>query len=54
MRSRKLETGVDKGDMREKKKKTVKYEHEIVILLTFKFFLKKKTFELEDISRLLF
>ena len=42
VRSGKLETGVDKGDMRERRKKTVKHEHEIVILLTFKFFLKKK------------
>jgi hypothetical protein len=40
--SEKLESGVDKRDMREKKgrlkkkkKKTVKHEHEIVILLTF-------------------
>jgi hypothetical protein len=41
VRSGKLETGVDKGDMREKKT-TVKHEHEIMILLTFKFFLKKK------------
>jgi hypothetical protein len=46
----KLESGVDKGDVREKKKKKkkktiVKYECGIVIILTFKF---------EQISRLLF
>jgi hypothetical protein len=50
----KLESGVDKGDVREKKKgdlknkekKTiVKHEHGIVIILTFEF---------EHISRLLF
>ena len=43
----KLESGVDKGDVREKKKKKtiVKYECVIVIILTFKF---------EQISRLLF
>ena len=54
MRSWKLESGVDKGDVREKKegrlkkkkkKKIVKYEGGIVIILTFKF---------EYISRLLF
>ena len=38
--SGKLESGVDKGNMRErkgreKKKKTVKHEREIMILLTF-------------------
>ena len=37
--SGKLESGVDKGNMRErkgrKKKKTVKHEREIVMLLTF-------------------
>ena len=48
--SGKLESGVDKGYMREKKgrlkkKKTVKHEHGIVILLTFEF---------EQINRLLF
>ena len=46
----KLESGVDKGDVREKKKKRKKktiLEHErgIVIILTFEF---------EQISRLLF
>ena len=53
VRSWKLESGVDKGDVREKKegrlkkkkKKIVKYERGIVIILTFKF---------EYISRLLF
>ena len=43
--SGKLESGVDKGDMREKKKKTLKHERGIVILLTFEF---------EQINRLLF
>jgi vacuolar-type H+-ATPase subunit F/Vma7 len=49
----KLESGVDKEDVREKKKedlknkekKIVKHEHGIVIILTFKF---------EHINRLLF
>ena len=55
MRSWKLESGVDKGDVKEKKKgelknkekkKTiVKHERGIVIILTFEF---------EQISRLLF
>ena len=41
--SEKLESGVDKGDMREKKgrlkikRKTMKHEREIMILLTFFF-----------------
>jgi hypothetical protein len=48
--SGKLESGVDKGDVRErkkkkKKKKAVKHEREVVILLTFEF---------EQISKLLF
>ena len=43
--SGKLESGVDKGDVREGKKKAVKHEHEVVILLTFEFV---------QISRLLF
>ena len=44
MGSWKLESGVDKGDVREKKKgnlkkkkKIVKHERRIVIILTFKF-----------------
>ena len=42
----KLESEVDKGDVREKKKKTiVKHERGIMIILTFEF---------EHISRLLF
>ena len=43
----KLESGVDKGDVREKKKKNtiLKQESGIVIILTFEF---------EQISRLLF
>ena len=41
----KLESGVDRGDVREKKKKFVKHERGIVIILTFEF---------EQINRLLF
>ena len=39
MGSKKLKSGVDKGDVREKKKKKtiMKHERGIVILLTFEF-----------------
>ena len=43
MRSRKFESGIDKGDVRDKKgrqkkkKNTMKHERGIVILLTFEF-----------------